>query len=57
MPSRSNTSLADCATYITSRIEKIRAGIVPDNRSAEAVEELWETGIVPHLRTRDVWFP
>jgi uncharacterized protein DUF3800 len=55
--SNGGIQLADCATYITSRIEKIRAGIVPDNRSAEAVEELWETRIVPHLRTRDVWFP
>ncbi|HEX5984805.1 MAG TPA: DUF3800 domain-containing protein [Solirubrobacterales bacterium] len=59
VPSHSNggIQLADCATYITARVEKIRAGVVPDNSSARAVEALWETRIEPHLRTRDIWFP
>jgi uncharacterized protein DUF3800 len=59
VPSHSNAGiqLTDCATYIAARIEKIRAGVVPGGPSAEAVEELWETHIVPHLRTRDIWYP
>ncbi|HEX6456657.1 MAG TPA: DUF3800 domain-containing protein [Solirubrobacterales bacterium] len=59
VPSHSNggIQLADCATYIASRTEKIRAGIVPDNASAEAVEQLWESRIVPFLHTRNIWFP
>lgn len=59
VPSHSNggIQLADCATYITARVEKIRAGIVPDNDSAKAVEGLWESHIVPRLQTRDIWFP
>jgi Protein of unknown function (DUF3800) len=59
VPSHSNAGiqLTDCATYITSRVEKIRAGVVAAGRSAEAVEELWESRIVPHLRTRDIWYP
>lgn len=59
VPSHSNggIQLADCATYIASRVEKIRAGVVPPGPSSEAVEELWESRIVPHLRTRDIWYP
>lgn len=59
VPSHSNggIQLTDCATYITARLEKIRAGAVAGGPSAEAVEELWETRIVPHLRTRDIWHP
>lgn len=60
VPSHSNAGiqLADCATYIASRIEKMRAGVVPENdRSARAVERLWESRIVPHLVIRDIWHP
>jgi hypothetical protein len=60
VPSHSNAGiqLTDCATYITARVEKIRAGVVAGNgRSAEAIEELWESRIVPHLWTRDIWHP
>ena|SRR5215469_776053 len=60
VPSHSNAGiqLTDCATYVTARVEKIRAGVVAgDGRSAEAIEELWESRIVPHLRTRDIWYP
>lgn len=59
VPSHSNggIQLADCATYITARVEKIRAGVVAGGPSAEAVEQLWESRIVPYLRTRDIWYP
>jgi hypothetical protein len=59
VPSHSNAAiqLADCATYIAARIRKISAGVVPADRSAGAVEQLWETRIVPHLHTNEVWYP
>lgn len=59
VPSHSNggIQLTDCATYVTARLEKIRAGAVAAGQSAEAVEELWESRIVPYLRTRDIWYP
>jgi hypothetical protein len=59
VPSHSNggIQLADCATYIAARVRKIRAGLVPSNRSAEAIEKLWETRIEPHLWRNSVWHP
>jgi hypothetical protein len=59
VPSHKNGAiqLADCAAYIAARVRKIRAGIVPANRSAEAVEQLWETRIVPHIHLDGVWHP
>lgn len=59
VPSHSNGAiqLADCATYIAARVRKIRAGIVPSDRSAQAVENLWETRIEPHLWQDGVWHP
>lgn len=40
-----------------ARVRKIRAGIVPSDRSAEAVEKLWETRIEPHIWRDAVWHP
>jgi hypothetical protein len=59
VPSHSNGAiqLTDCATYIAARMRKIRAGIVPADRSAEAVAKLWETRIEPHLWRNSVWHP
>ncbi len=59
VPSHRNggIQIADCATYIAARVRKIRAGIVPADRSADAVENLWETRIVPHIHTNAVWYP
>jgi hypothetical protein len=59
VPSHSNCAiqLADCATFIAARLRKIRAGIVADGRSAEAVEELWQTLIEPYVQTNEIWFP
>jgi len=59
VPSHSNGAiqLADCATYIAARVRKIRAGIVPADRSADAVENLWETRIAPHIHQNEVWYP
>lgn len=59
VPSHTNGAiqLADCATFIAARVRKIQAGIVADGRSAEAVERLWETRIVPFLRINEVWYP
>lgn len=59
VPSHKNGAiqLADCAAYIAARVRKIRAGIVPANRSGEAVEQLWETRIVPHIHLDGVWHP
>jgi hypothetical protein len=59
VPSHRNGAiqLADCATYIAARVRKIRAGIVRADRSAEAIEELWETRIVPYIHADEVWYP
>jgi len=59
VPSHSNGAiqLTDCATYIAARVRKIRAGVVPNDRSAGAVEQLWETRIVPHIHFDGVWYP
>jgi len=38
-------------------VRKIRAGIVPANRSAETVERLWEERIDPHIHLDAVWYP
>jgi len=59
VPSHSNGAiqLTDCATYIAARVRKIRAGIVPSDRSAQAVEKLWETRIEPRIWRDSVWYP
>jgi hypothetical protein len=59
VPSHRNGAiqLADCATFIAARMRKIHAGIVPEGRSAEAVEKLWETRVLPFVQTNEVWFP
>jgi hypothetical protein len=59
VPSHSNggIQLTDCATYIAARVRKIRAGIVSGGRSANAVEELWEKRIAPHICEDGVWYP
>ena len=59
VPSHSNGAiqLTDCATYIAARVRKIRAGVVSNDRSAAAVEQLWETRIVPHIHLDGVWHP
>lgn len=59
VPSHTNCAiqLADCAAYIAARVRKIRSGIVPAGRSADAVERLWETRVVPHIDLDSVWYP
>ncbi|HYQ78831.1 MAG TPA: DUF3800 domain-containing protein [Solirubrobacterales bacterium] len=59
VPSHSNGAiqLADCATYIAARVRKIRAGLVRADRSAQAVEKLWEKRIEPHIWQDSVWYP
>lgn len=59
VPSHRNPAiqLVDCATFVAARLEKIRAGIVSDGRSAEAIEELWESRVAPHVRRSSVWYP
>lgn len=59
VPSHSNCAiqLTDCATYIAARVRKIRAGVVTAGRSADAIEQLWETRIAPYIHTNEVWYP
>jgi len=59
VPSHSNGAiqLTDSATYIASRLRKIRSGVVPSGRSAVAIERLWESRIEPFVRTNEVWYP
>jgi hypothetical protein len=59
VPSHRNCAiqLADCAAYIAARVRKVREGTVSRNRSAEAVEALWEERIEPFLWVNEVWHP
>jgi len=59
VPSHSNAGiqLADCATYIAARVRKIRARVVAADRSADAVEQLWETRIAPFIHQDAVGYP
>jgi hypothetical protein len=59
VPSHRNCAIqvADCAAYIAARVRKLADGTVARNRSADAVEALWEKRIEPFLRTNQVWYP
>jgi hypothetical protein len=59
VPSHTNCGiqLADCATFVASRVRKIRDGIVSGGSSAEAIERLWEERIAPYLSADEVWYP
>src|SRR3954452_14896794 len=59
VPSHTNCGiqLADCATFVTSRMRKISDGIVARGNSSEAIERLWEERIYPHLFADEVWHP
>lgn len=59
VPSHRNPAiqLVDCATFVAARQEKIRAGLVSADRSAEAIEGLWEKRIAPHVRRNSIWYP
>ena len=40
------------------KLLQVGRGVVSENdRSARAVERLWESRIVPHLVARDIWHP
>jgi hypothetical protein len=49
--------VADCATFVASRMRKIQAGIVKEGPSSEAIEDLWERRIEPFVHTNEVWYP
>lgn len=49
--------LVDCATYVAMRRRKIKAGLVAESRSDEAIEDLWERRIEPFIRDNSVWYP
>lgn len=49
--------LADCAAFIAARIRKIEAGIVPGDRSSQAIERLWTERIEPFVRENAIWYP
>jgi hypothetical protein len=59
VPSHRNSAiqLADCATFIAQRIQKIRARLVDDGRSAGAVEGIWESMIEPYVYQHAIWYP
>lgn len=59
VPSHTNCGiqLADCATFVASRVRKIRDGIVSVGNSSEAIERLWEERITPYLSADEVWHP
>jgi len=49
--------LADCAAFIAARMRKIEAGIVPEDRSSEAIERLWVERIEPFVWEDSIWYP
>lgn len=59
VPSHPNCGIqiADCATFIASRMRKINNGIVARNSSSEAVKRLWEERIDPYVTADEVWYP
>lgn len=59
VPSHRNCAIqvADCAAYVAARLRKLNEGTVSRNRSAEAIEDLWEERIEPFVRVNEVWYP
>lgn len=59
VPSHRNPAiqLVDCATFVAARMRKIRSGLVADDRSAEAIKELWEKRIEPFIWDNSIWHP
>jgi len=49
--------VADCATFVASRMRRIQAGSVQDGPASEAIEGLWERRIEPFLHANEVWYP
>lgn len=49
--------VADCATFVASRMRKIEAGTVRDGPASRAIEELWGRRIEPFIHTNAVWYP
>jgi hypothetical protein len=49
--------LADCAAFIASRMRKIEAGTVAEDRSSEAIERLWNERIEPFVCENSIWYP
>lgn len=59
VPSHRNPAiqLVDCATFVAARMRKIQTGLVAANRSAEAIEELWEARVAPFVWDNSIWLP
>jgi Protein of unknown function (DUF3800) len=60
VPSHTNPGiqLADCATYVVSRLLKIQEGLVTgDGPYPKAIERLWENHIEPNVHTNRIWRP
>ncbi len=59
VPSHTNCGIqiADCATFVASRMRKISNGIVARGSSAEAIERLWDERIDPFIFADEVWHP
>ena len=49
--------VADCATFVASRMRRIQAGMVQDGPASEAIEGLWERRIEPFVHANEVWYP
>jgi hypothetical protein len=59
VPSHRNCAIqvADCAAFVAARLRKLSEGTISRNRSAEAIEKLWDERIEPFVRINEVWFP
>jgi hypothetical protein len=59
VPSHRNPAiqLVDCATYLAARRRKVQAGLVSDDRGAQAVRELWEKRVEPFVWANSIWHP
>ena len=49
--------VADCATFVASRMRRIEAGTVQAGPASEAIEGLWSRRIEPFIHTDEVWYP
>lgn len=46
--------LADCTAFLTARQRKINRGEATPN---QAITDLWERRVVPHLWANEIWYP
>jgi hypothetical protein len=60
VPSHRNPAIqvADCTAFVAARVRKMRTGAVAsEGRSADAIRQLWEERVEPHICDNSIWHP